>query len=47
MKIFATDNFLQIWDCLAYIIKNYKIASLTSGSEHLLKVITYVTLQNK
>ena len=43
MKIFDTGRYLTFWDCVAYMIKNHRFASLTSGSEHLLKDVIYVT----
>ena len=47
MKIFSTDGYLTLWDCLANIIKNNRVASLTSGSDYLLMDVTYVILHNK
>ena len=43
MKILDTRGYLTIWHCLAYAIKNNTFASLTSGSEHSFKYVTYVT----
>ena len=40
-------DILHIWHCLANAIKNHTIASLTSGSEHLFKYVTYVTWHNE
>ena len=40
-------DILHFWDCLANAIKNHTFASLTSGSEHLLKYVTYVTWHNE
>ena len=47
MKIFDTGGYLTFWNCLAYAIKNHRFASLTSGSEYLLKYVTYVTWHNE
>ena len=41
MKIFDTGGYLIFFNSLDYIIKIDKIASLTPGSEHLLKDVTY------
>ena len=46
MKIFDTGGYL-IFNSQAYVIKNHKFASLTPGSEHLLKGVTYVTWAEK
>ena len=46
MKIFAISEYLTFLDCLAYI-QNNRVDSLTPGSEHLLKAVTYVTWHNK
>ena len=43
MKIFDARGYLTFCHCLANAIKNHTFASLTSGSEHLLKYVTYVT----
>ena len=43
MKIFEARGNLTFLDCLANAIKNHTFASLTSGSEHLLKYVMYVT----
>ena len=40
-------NILHFCDYLANVIKNRRFASLTSGSEHLLKDVKYVTWHNK
>ena len=40
-------DILHFWDCLSKVIKNHRYASLTSGSEHLLKYVTNVTWHNK
>ena len=40
-------RILHFWHCLANAIKNHTFASLTSGSEHLLKYVTYVTWHNE
>ena len=40
-------DILHFWHCLAYAIKNHTFACLTSGSEHLLKYVTYVTWHNE
>ena len=34
-------DILHFWHCLANVIKNHTFASLTSGSDHLLKYVTY------
>ena len=47
MKIFDTGGYLTFCDCLANAIKNLIFASLTSGSEHLLKYVMYVTCHNE
>ena len=47
MKIFDARDILHFWHCLANAIKNHTFANLTSGSEHLLKYITYVTWHNE
>ena len=47
MKIFDAHGYLTFWHCLANAIKNHTFASLTSGSEHLLKYVTYVTWHNE
>ena len=47
MKIFDAHDILHFWHCLANAIKNHTFASLTSGSEHLFKYVTYVTWQNE
>ena len=39
MKIFDTGGYLRFWDCLANAMKNLRFASLTSGSECLLKYV--------
>ena len=44
MKIFDARGYLTF---LANAIKNHTFASLTSGSEHLLKYVTYVTWHNE
>ena len=36
-------DVLHFWDCHAKAKKNLRFASLTSGSENLLKYVTYVT----
>ena len=36
-------DILHFWHSLANAIKNHTFASLTSGSEHLFKYVTYVT----
>ena len=36
-------DILHFWHCLVNAMKNHAFASLTSGSEHLLKYVTYVT----
>ena len=41
MKIFDTGGYLTFWDCLVNAIKNHRFASLTSGTEHLLKYVSY------
>ena len=40
-------DILHFWHCLASAIKNHTFASLTSGSEHLFKYVTYVTWHNE
>ena len=47
MKIFDTGGYLTFLNSLAIIIKNHRFASLTPGSENLLKEVTYVTCHNK
>ena len=47
MKIFDSRGHLTFWHCLANAIKNHTFASLTSGSEHLLKYVTYITWHNE
>ena len=47
MKLFDTGGYLMFWDCFANIIKNHRFASLTLGSEYLLKDATYVTWHHK
>ena len=47
MKIFDACGYFTFWHCLANAIKNHTFASLTSGSEHLFKYVTYVTWQNE
>ena len=47
MKLLTLVDILHFWHCLAYAIKNCTFASLTSGSEHLLKYVTYVTWHNE
>ena len=44
MKIFDARGYLTF---LANAITNHTFASLTSGSEHLLKYVTYVTWHNE
>ena len=43
MKLFDARGYLTFCHCLANAIKNHIFASLKSGSEHLLKYVTYVT----
>ena len=40
-------DILHFWNCLANAIKNHTFASLTSGSKHLSKYVTYVTWHNE
>ena len=40
-------DILHVLHCLANAIKNHIVASLTSGSEHLSKYVTYVTWHNE
>ena len=40
-------DILHFGHCLANAIKNHTFASLTSGSEHLFKYVTYVTWHNE
>ena len=40
-------DILHFWHCLANATKNHTFASLTLGSEHLLKYVTYVTWHNE
>ena len=40
-------DILHFCHCLANAIKNNTFASLTSGSEHFLKYVTYVTWHNE
>ena len=47
MKYLTLVDILLFWHCLANAIKNHTFASLTSGSEHLLKYVTYVTWHNE
>ena len=47
MKILTLVYILHFLHCLANAIKNHTFASLTSGSEHLLKYVTYVTWHNE
>ena len=47
MKIFDARGYLTFWHCLAYAIKKHTFASLTSGSEHLFKYVTYMTWHNE
>ena len=47
MKIFDARGYLTFWHCLANAIKNHTFVSLTSGSEQLLKNVTYVTWHNE
>ena len=42
MKIFDARRYLTF-----LAIKNHAFASLSSGSEHLLKYVTYVTWHNE
>ena len=37
----------MFWDCLANAVENHRFASLISGSDHLLKYVTYVRCHNK
>ena len=46
MKIFDTGGYLTFLGH-ANAIENNRFASLTSGSEYLLKYVTYVTWHNK
>ena len=46
MKIFDARGYLTFLALPANEIKNHTFASLTSGSEHLLKFVTYVTWHN-
>ena len=46
-KYLTLVNILHFWHCLANAIKNHTFASLTSGSEHLLKYVMYVTWHNE
>ena len=46
-KYLTLMDILHFWHCLANAIKNHTFASLTSGSEHLLKYVTYVTWHNE
>ena len=36
-------DILYFWDCLANAVENCRFANLISGSNHLLKYVTYVT----
>ena len=47
MKIFDARGYLTFWLCLANAINNHTFASLTSGSEHSLNYVTYVTWHNE
>ena len=47
MKIFDTGGCLTFWDCLANAVKSHRFASLTPGSEHLFKYVTYVTWRHE
>ena len=47
VKIFNASGYLTFWHYLANAIKNHTFASLTSGSEHLFKYVTYVTWHNE
>ena len=49
MKILDTVlvDIFTFFECLAKIIKNRIFESLTSGSDYLLKDVTYVTWHNK
>ena len=40
-------DILHFLHCFANAIKNHTFASLTSGSEHLLKYVTYVMWHNE
>ena len=40
-------DILYFWDCLVNAVENHRFASLISGSDHLLKYVTYVTWHNK
>ena len=46
MKIFDARGYLTFL-ALSNAIKNHTFASLTLGSEHLLKYVTYVTWHNE
>ena len=46
MKIFDARRYLTFL-ALANALENHTFARLTSGSEHLLKYVTYVTWHNE
>ena len=46
-KYLTLLDILHFWHCLANAIKNHTFASLTSGSEHLFKCVTFVTWHNE
>ena len=46
-KYLTLVDILHFWHCHANAIKNHTFASLTSGPEHLLKYVTYVTWHNE
>ena len=43
MKIFDSGEYLTFLDFLADIVKNRRFSSFTSGLEHILKRVAYVT----
>ena len=47
MKIFDARGYLTFLALSCNAIKNHTFANLTSGSEHLLKYVTYVTWHNE
>ena len=47
MKYLTLVDILHLWDCHAIAIKNHRFARLTSGSEYLIKYVTYVTRHNE
>ena len=47
MKIFSALEYLTFLALFSHAIKNHTFASLTSGSEHLYKYVTYVTWHNE